>query len=489
MSKGAHLGAKVRVIRRRQGMTQKQLAELLGISGSYLNLIEHGRRPLPSDLLIKLVTKFQLDLKELGADEDARMVADLLEALSDPIFDEHELNSADVRELVGAHPSMANALLTLYRGYKDSHESAENMALQLLNSADPASEGKGRSRRSASHERSYPPPEEVNDLVRRHNNHFPGLEEGAAKVRRDCRLETTDRYPSMVRYLSQTHGIAVNVVPLGANQGAVRRFDPQRRQLTLSELLPPRSRHFQVAHQIGLLTQSDAMDQVANDRQLTSESSRKLARVVMANYFAGAVLMPYDAVLEAARTTRYDIELLGHRFRTSYEQVCHRLTTLRRPGAEGVPWHFVRVDIAGNISKRFSGSGIRFPRFSGACPRWNVHSAFLTPGNDRVQVERMTDGSTYFCVAKTVRKDGGGYLGSRALHAIGMGCEIQYAKEIVYADGMDLENLQTAVPVGTACRICERMDCEQRAFPPLQSALEVDENARGLSFYAPVQSD
>jgi predicted transcriptional regulator len=207
--------------------------------------------------------------------------------------------------------------------------------------------------------------------------------------------------------------------------------------------------------------------------------------VVLANYFASAVLMPYQPFLEAARSERYDIDLLGHRFRSSFEQTCHRLTTLRRPGAEGVPLHMVRVDIAGNISKRYSGSGLRFARFSGACPRWNVFEAFTTPGLFRTQLSQMPDGATYFWVARTVNRESGGFHAPRSVVAIGMGCEASRARELVYADGIDLESREAVVPVGITCRLCERMDCEQRAFPPLQHPLQVNANVRGVSFYAP----
>jgi predicted transcriptional regulator len=225
------------------------------------------------------------------------------------------------------------------------------------------------------------------------------------------------------------------------------------------------------------------------DENLTTTESRALARVALANYFAAALLMPYQPFLETARAERYDIELLAHRYGASFEQVCHRLTTLRRPGAEGVPLHFLRIDIAGNISKRFSGSGIRFARFSGACPRWNVHAAFMTPGMIRIQVSRMPDGNVYFCIARTVRSDRGGYHAPHTVQAIGLGCDVRYARELVYADGIDVEDPNAAVPVGVTCRICEHLDCEQRAFPALTHPLRIDENVRGVSFFAPVEAE
>jgi predicted transcriptional regulator len=278
----------------------------------------------------------------------------------------------------------------------------------------------------------------------------------------------------------------VRIEKVPAMRGAVRRFDAERKMLHLSEVLRRGSRNFQLAYQVGLLTQSPVLNRLAADPSLTTPPSRALCRVALANYVASSVLMPYEPFLRAAREVRYDIELLGHRFRTSFEQVCHRLTTLRRPGAEGVPFHFVRVDAAGNISKRFAASGIRIARFSGACPRWILHGAFQTPGRFRVQVSRMPDGTTYFCVARTLGKDAAGYHSQHAVQAVEIGCPIRFARELVYSDGVDVESLTAAVPVGVTCRLCERRDCEERVLPALQTPLRVDENVRGVSFYAPV---
>jgi hypothetical protein len=271
-----------------------------------------------------------------------------------------------------------------------------------------------------------------------------------------------------------------------AERGIRRRFDAEKKVLTLSELLPTRSRTFQVAHQIALLTQHARIDRLVADAHLTSEESRGLARVALANYFAGAVLMPYAPFLEACRQERYDIDVIGRRFRVGFEQVCHRFTTLRRPGAGGAAFHMIRIDVAGNISKRFSASGIRFARFSGACPRWNVFAAFMTPGMIRIQVSRFPDGTTYFCLARTIHKDSGGYHAQQPVQAIGLGCRIEDARELVYSDGVDLDNARLATPVGVTCRVCERSDCEQRAFPSIRHPLQVDENVRGVSIYAPV---
>jgi predicted transcriptional regulator/transcriptional regulator with XRE-family HTH domain len=472
------LGAKLRALRRRENLTQHELAERLGISASYLNLIENNRRPLTAPLLIRLAQTFQLDLQSFAASDEARLVADLHEAFGDPLFDSHGLTNADMRELAVTSPNVARAMITLYRAYADARESVSTLSQQLA--SDEGVAGVDPSRL---------PSEEVSDLVQRHMNHFPELEDAAELLWRRAELDADDVYRGLVRYLAAVHGIQVKVVRVADERKAMRRFDPERRVLKVSEVLPPRSRRFQLALQVGLLTQAELLEQLVRDEQLTTPDSRVLAKVALANYFAAALLMPYQPFHEAARAERYDIELLAHRFGASFEQVCHRLTTLRRPGAEGVPLHFLRIDIAGNISKRFSGSGIRFARFSGACPRWNVHAAFMTPGMIRTQVSRMPDGEVFFCIARTIRSDRGGYNQPHTVQAIGLGCNVRYARELVYADGVDVEDPNAAVPVGVTCRICEHLDCEQRAFPALTHPLRIDENVRGVSFFAPVEQE
>ncbi len=468
------LGAKVRALRRREGLSQVQMAERLGISPSYLNLIESNRRPLPAQLLIKLAQIFGVDLHTFGGDDDARVVSDLLEVFADPVFDAYQLASTDLRDLAVNQPQVARAVLALYSSLKTQREASDTLASRL-----DGEEGSGV-------DRSQLPSEEVNDLVQKHMNHLPELEEAAEELWKKARFDAEELYPGLLRYLDKQHGIHVRIARGEAERGILRRFDAEKKVLTLSELLPTRSRTFQVAHQIALLTQHARIDRIVADAHLTSDESRGLARVALANYFAGAVLMPYAPFLEACRQERYDIDVIGRRFRVGFEQICHRFTTLRRPGAEGVHFHMIRIDVAGNISKRFSASGIRFARFSGACPRWNIFQAFMTPGMIRLQLSRFSDGATYFCLARTIHKDSGGYHAHQLVQAIGLGCRVEHAREMVYSDGMDLENAHLATPVGVTCRLCERKDCEQRAFPSIRHPLHVDENVRGVSLYAPV---
>lgn len=474
----ARLGTKVRTLRRRKGLTQTEVASRLGISPSYLNLIEHDQRQLPANLLLKAAEILNVELAAFTDDTQNRLAADLQEIFGDALFEEHPLTIADVRELAD-NPSAARAVIALYQAYRGSVESTRALASKLYDGRDFVGVNP-----------AHLPSEEVSDVIQLNLNFFPELESAAEREAVEAHLDRSDIYRSMVQHLHRRYGIEVELVPIGRDSGAVRRYDPDQRRLFLSEALPPWSRNFQVAHQIGLLAVRPVIDGIIDRSQqnLTTAESVKLCRVALANYFAGALLMPYDEFLRLAEETRYDIELLQHHFTASWEQVCHRLTTLRKPDANGVPFHFVRVDIAGNISKRYSGTGIRFARFSGSCPRWDVHAAFLTPGRVRTQLSQMPDGTAYFCVARTIRKSYGGYASGDALMSVGIGCPIRDARKLVYADGYDLDNLDAAVPIGTTCRLCERLDCEQRAFPPLQHGLTIDENVRGRSFYAPANA-
>lgn len=477
MPSASTLGSRVRALRRAQKLTQVELARRLGISPSYLNLLEHNRRALPADLLLKLAEVVPVDLTTLSAAQGTRVEADLLEAFGDPLFDESSVMAGDVREIASNYPAAARAVLQLYEAYRASRQSVQDLAGQVASSGgdvDPA-------------HRSRFPTEEVSDLVQQHLNYFPELEEGAEALIGGVELDRDALFSTLVAHL-RTHGIEVRIENTGPMRSALRRYDPDKRVLYLSEVLRRGSRHFQLAHQVGLLTQGHVLDRIAKDPILTTAESRALCRVALANYFASAVLMPYDAFLRAAKAERYDIELLGHRFRASFEQTCHRLTTLRRLGAEGIPFHMLRIDLAGNISKRFSASEFRFSRFSGACPRWNVFEAFQMPGRIRTQVSQFPDGQAFFEVARTVRKQSGGYHGPHTQFAIALGCNIAFARDVVYADGLDLESREAVIPVGPTCRLCDRMDCEQRATPPVQHALTVNENVRGVSFYAPVQN-
>ena len=471
--KKAMLGNKVRRLRRQIGTSQTALAGELGISPSYLNLIEHNQRAVTVPLLIKMAQAFDVDLTSFADDDESQLQTDLREVFGDNLFSSREVGLAEIRELVAAAPEAGRAILDLYGAYSRVRDDRAALFERLDGGGRGLTPG-GTSRLAS---------EEITDFVQDHDNYFPLLEDAAEALWRDAKLEYGDVYAGLVRHLHDSFGVRVKIVPFNQSRAAVRRYDESDRTVQISEMLPQSSRNFQLANQIGLLQFRATIDSYLENVRFANPDTPAFARIALANYFAGAVLMPYETFFEANKSVRHDVDILENRFGVTFEQVCHRLTTLQRPGARGTPLHFVRVDIAGNISKRFSASGIQIARQGGACPRWNVYDAFMSPGLIRTQVSKTPDGATYFCIARTVQKQGGGYLQRQAYLAIGLGCRIEDAKTFVYADSVDLENADAAVPIGVNCRVCERLDCRQRAFPPIHHRLNIDENVRGYSAY------
>lgn len=472
------MGAKIRRLRRQENWSQASLANKLGISASYLNLIEHNRRNVTVPLLLKLADLFEIELNDVAEDDEGRLAADLMEMFGDDVFDDHDLTNNDVRDLVATNPVVGRAVLSLYDAFRNARQDMETLGARAAGNAKAAAED-GEAEPSV----DRLPSEQVSDFIQRSGNHFAELEAEAERIGQDVRQASDDLYQGMATFLENSFGVRVALRHRAPTTDIVRRFDPDRRVVDLSDILSPGSRRFQLAHQIGLLASGHVIDECLAAGGIAGDEVHSLGRIALANYFAAALLMPYGEFLRRAKATRYDIEVLEHDYGLGFEHICHRLTTLQRPRARGIPFHMLRVDIAGNVSKRFSLSGIHIPRHGGACPRWNVYSAFLQPGRINVQVSNMPDGSAYFCLARTVHKRGGGYGAPESILSIGLGCEIGHASEMVYSDGIDLENPNLAVPIGASCRTCPRLDCRQRAVPPAAHRLELDENVRGPSAY------
>jgi len=471
-NKAMRIGGRLRRLRQERRLTQAEMARELAISPSYLTLLESNQRPVTVRVLLRLVDKFHVDLKELTADTDQRLSVELAEVFSDPIFETAAVKATDINELVSTLPAVGRAVLDLYAGYR-RHLSAgpDTGAGDDTSEAPPVTI----------------PSEEVTEFIQQRQNYFPHLEEAAERLWAEHGLAVHTLSQGLIGVLRQRYSATVEIRPAEAMQGRSRRYDLMQRRLEISEMLPPSGRLFQIAHQIAYLGHHHLLDQIVDQGPFSSEEARALMRTALANYFAAAVVMPYEMFRDAAKKVRYDIDILRNRFGVSFEQVCHRLTTLRRPGAEGVPMHFIRVDIAGNISKRFSASGIHIARFGAACPRWNVYDAFATPGMLRVQLSQMPDGQTFFCVARTTSRTnaflGGGLPHRVGQRAVGLGCDIRYASEIVYADGLNLADPQIVTPIGVSCRTCPRTDCAERAMPSILQRLHIDENVRGPSTY------
>ena len=464
MDRKVMLGNKLRRFRQEQGLLQSEMAERIGISPSYLNLIEHNQRPVTVPLLFKLGQAFDFDLREFAGDDDTRLAAGLKEVFSDSLFEGQTVPQQEMRELVASSPRAAQAIVTLYDAYRRFWDEA-----QLH---DDSEQGQGP------REGQPPSPvEEIRDYQQAQANHFPEIETAAERLSEEGGFAHRDLFTALTEYLERIHGTRVKIMPVDVLQDTMRRYDHHGRRVLLSEALPPSGRTFQLAVQTALIGQRELLDREASKAALQNPASATMMRIVLANHFAAALLMPYDRFLAGAIQLRYDIDLLRRRFGASFEQVCHRLTTMQRPGARGVPFFFIRIDNAGNISKRLSGGGFHFARLGGTCPRWIVHDAFRTPGLVQTQVAVMPDGTTFFTIGRTLDLVSSRLDALQPQFAVGLGCDINDAKKLVYADGVDLKTSR-ATPIGVSCRVCERLDCVQRAHPPLNHQLRIEEHVR-----------
>ncbi len=470
MAKKSMLGPRIRRLRREHSLTQAEMATRLSISASYLNLIENNHRPVTVDLLLRLGQSFDVDLQSFAEDDAGRLVADLNEVFSDPLFAQIDVKRHDLSDLAGSVPTAAQAMITLYRAYREARENLALLSAQGDGGAAPVDSPRTMV-------------EEVRDFFERETNYFPDLETAAEEVWQAGKLDPAHLWRGLTEFLERELNIRVKTMPIEVMGTVRRRYDRHGRRLLISEMLPMPSRTFHLAVQIGLIRYHGLIDKLTEQAGFVLPEAADLARLGLANHFAAAVLMPYDRFYRAATAVRYDIDVLERRFEATFEQVCHRLTTLQRPGAKGIPFFMIRIDNAGNVSKRFSATGLHFARFGGACPRWNVHDAFSSPSQIHIQVSEMTDGARYFSVARTVSKPGAGYHQPGQTFAVALGCELSYAAQLIYADGVDLQNDDIAVPIGLQCRLCERRDCVQRAFPPANHPLTLDESVRGASPY------
>lgn len=459
----AFMGVRLRRLREERNLKQIELANALGISSSYLNQLEQNQRPLTVPVLLKINAVFGVDVQLFSEDEEARLITELRDALADG---SESVSVAEIRELATNMPAVGRTLVSLHRRYRETVERSEAMAAQL-----------GDQWISGSAARM--PFEQVRDLFYARNNHVEPLDAAAERLYRQAGFRPRSVHQGLVGWLRDRHDVQV-----AWDEGeAARRFDPATRTLHVSAFLSRGQQAFQMATQLAFLEVPEVIDGLADDPTLSGVEARRLARVGLANYFAGALMLPYGDFLAAAEADAYDIEKLGRRYGVGFETVCHRLSTLQRADARGVPFFFIRVDRAGNISKRQSATDFHFSRVGGTCPLWKVYEAFAQPGRILRQIAQMPDGRTYLWVARTVGSGSGGFGTPRKTFAIALGCDIRHAGRLVYARGLDIDDAGAATPIGAGCKVCERPACPQRAFPPIGRTVAVDENRSAATPY------
>lgn len=464
------VGSRVRQLRNERGFSQAALAQLLEISPSYLNQIEHDVRPLTVAVLLRITEVFGVDATFFSSQDDTRLVAELREVTMDRDLD-ISVDPTEVAEMVSAHPSLARAMVNLHRRYRIT-------TAQLAAATEERySDGSGTGSITMPHE-------EVRDYFYQRQNYLHELDAAAEDLTIQMRLHHGHLRSELTRRLTEVHGVRITRrIDLGDT--VLHRFDPATKTLEISNHLASGQQVFKMAAELAYLEFGDLIDAMVTDGKFTSDESRTLARLGLANYFAAAAVLPYRQFHDVAENFRYDVERLSAFYSVSYETIAHRLSTLQRPSMRGVPFSFIRVDRAGNMSKRQSATGFHFSSSGGTCPLWNVYETFANPGKILVQIAQMPDGRNYMWVARTVERRAARYGQPGKTFAIGLGCELRHAHRLVYSEGLDLSGDPNiaATPIGAGCRVCERDNCPQRAFPALGRALDLDEHRSTVSPY------
>jgi predicted transcriptional regulator/DNA-binding XRE family transcriptional regulator len=461
------IGPHLRRLRTERGETQGAMARALGISTSYVNLLENNERSVSVPVMLRLFEVYGIDWRDIADEDGSSQLADLRAIIQDPIFDAGRPDLAQIRAALVHSPTLASAFLTLHRAY----QSATDQLLALSGSAAGTEPILASSPESA-----------VHNYFRRHRNHFRELEDAAEAFWGSAPFETDEVYSLLKRRLRENLGIVVRVVSVAELPNTLRRHDEARREILLSEALDYPNRVFQLVHVVALIEQRALLDALLARSGLTDSRGLARCRVELANYFAAAVLMPYGAFLTEARASKYDFDHLATRFGVSFEQACHRATTLQREGAQGVPFFFLRIDKAGNVTKRFNSTDFHLAEHGGACPRLEVHTSFRTPGRIVPQFVEMPDSSQYFVMSRTVDRPTSARHAQDNRLAVAMGCTVEYAGDIGYAEQFTVTGARMT-PIGINCRICPRANCDQRAHHAAILSRPVDERRRGATRY------
>lgn len=467
-----YAGSRVGNLRKTLGLSQRALASAVGVSASYLNQIENDQRPLPPALMLSMCARYDVDATYFSDGVGTHKLQLLREILADPLF-KSGLRPDELDALLRSAPSVADHFIELYRAFRNLREESSPATLN-----EPSRLPHGRPDALVS-----PPYEAVGEWVQAQRNYFDEIDRAAEHFYEIHRLHEVWPGSALEQYLLEHHNVRVITERALTDQGIVWRYDRRERRMLIGDGLPGESRNFCLAQLVGRLAFTRLLERPVRVSNLVSEEARALARVSISNYFAGALLLPYERFRQAARETRHDIDALQRRFQANFEQVCHRLSTLQRPGAEGIPFYFIKVDVAGNILKSFSATRFSQARFGGLCSLWNAFQCFATPGKLVVQLSQNTDDAVFIAVARTVGQQPTSYFDRGRHVSVVLGCSVNHASEIVYSAGLDLTDRRLYVPIGPGCRACTRSDCRHRALPGSGQTIATGSDERGIIPY------
>ncbi len=455
-----YVGPSLRRLRRDHGLTQADMAADLEVSASYIALLERNHRPLSAEMLLRLAQTYKLDMSALAGRDGSDHTARLQGVLKDPMFADIDLQPLETADAATNFPGITDAFLRLYTAYRE-----EQLAL-ADRGAEVSASGDGM-------EDPSDPVAEARRFLAARRNSFPTLDEAAERL-----ADSVSRHDSLSGYLQARHSLKVRRLPSSVMVGSVRRLDRHRREILLADSLDTASQTFQLALQLAYLELRPEIDLALGKTRFDTEGGERLTRRALASYAAAAILMPYSAFARAVEARRYDVEALGRQFGASFEQTAHRMTTLQKPGQERVPFFFIRVDPAGNVSKRLDGAGFPFARHGGGCPLWTVHQAFRTPRQIVTQWLELPDGQKFFSIARTVTAGGGGFDTQSVERAIALGCAAEHAGKLIYTQDRAGFGPEAATPIGVTCRLCHRTECTARSAPPIGRQILPDDIRR-----------
>ncbi len=461
------IGSQLRQLRRDHGQTQVEMGRRLGVSAAYINLLEKNQRSLSVPVLMALADQYNVHWRDVVLDKSANILADLRNAIQDPLFADSQPDIQELRAAIDHSPSLVQNFLKLHQSHRTAMDNimkigGERMPKELLTSS---------------------PETVIHDFFRDNFNYFDVLEKAAEALSAEELCQPYEMQAALKQRLYSRHGIVVETLPVEEMSEALRIFDSDRRLIQLSEALDFQNRTFQLAHVICFVELSDVLTDITSDLSVIAERAVSRCHVELANYFAAAVLMPYDAFHAMAEQSGYDIDRLASAFAVSFEQVCQRLTTLQRETKRGVPFFFLRVDKAGNVTKRFNATSFNIAEYGGSCPVWNLHTAFRTPGVILPQFVELPDGEKFFTLARTTERPVYSMQTQDRRLAISLGCEVQHATKLIYTSSFQKPADENFSKIGINCYLCLRHNCSQRAHDPLFTELTTDPSRRGETRY------
>lgn len=455
-----YMGPRLKRMRRELGLTQADMANDLEISPSYIALLERNQRPLTADLILRLASTYKFEIADLATDGGTDHVARLQAMLRDPMFADIDLPALETADVATSYPGITEALLRLYTTYQEEQLALADRAVHLKSGL-------------AEDARAPDPVADVQRFLAARRNCFPQLDDAAERI-----SQSVSEEGGLALYLKRRHNLRIRRLPSNVMAGSRRRFDRHRDAILLDDMLDNASQNFQLALQIVYLELRKDLEEQLGKGQYDTEASIGLIRRSLANYTAAAILMPYSTFARAVETRSYDVEALARQFGTSFEQTAHRLTTLQKPGHERVPFFFIRVDPAGNVSKRLDGAGFPFARHGGACPLWSVHTAFQTPRRVVTQWLELPDGKRFFSIARTVTAGGGAFGATSVERAVALCCAAEHAQNLAYIKAQPALSQAAATPIGISCRLCQRTECTARSAVPIGRQILPDDYRR-----------